>query len=124
MLESFISTQKLSVQKMLGRKFGRFMAFKADFLELLMAALQGLVREQLQLEAIQGAPAGDAVVVPLRCARAPARRPRGARRLCASVVGVAAALPPRAGRLRAGRWPVPTVQRFGSVMGLRCGSTD
>jgi len=93
MLESFISTQKLSVQKMLGRKFGRFMAFKADFLELLMAALQGLVREQLQLEAIQGAPAGDAVVVPLRCARAPACRSR-ARRLDAILVIAAAAPPP------------------------------
>lgn len=93
MLESFISTQKLSVQKMLGRKFGRFMAFKADFLELLMGALQGLVREQLQLEAIQGAPAGDAVVVPLRCARAPACRSR-ARRLDAILVIAAAAPPP------------------------------
>ena len=68
MLESFISTQKLSVQKMLARKFQRFISYKRDFLELLMAALQGLVREQLQLEAITNERVGDAVVVSLRCA--------------------------------------------------------
>ena len=68
MLESFISTQKLSVQKMLARKFARFMSYKRDFLELLMSTLQSLVREQLQIESITGAVGGDEVLVPLRCA--------------------------------------------------------
>ena len=71
MLESFISTQKLSVQKMLARKFARFMSYKRDFLELLMSTLQSLVREQLQIESITGAVGGDEVLVPLRCATGP-----------------------------------------------------
>ena len=68
MLESFISTQKLSVQKMLARKFARFMSYKRDFLELLMSTLQSLVREQLQIESITGAVGGNEVLVPMRCA--------------------------------------------------------
>ena len=40
LLESFISTQKLSVQKTLARKFGRFVSFRRDCAELLLATLQ------------------------------------------------------------------------------------
>ena len=40
MLESFISTQKLSVQKALARKFRRFMTAKADFDQLALFKLQ------------------------------------------------------------------------------------
>ena len=54
MLESFISTQKMGVQKALQKKFKRFMSYKQDFLELLMAALQALVREQLRYDDMTG----------------------------------------------------------------------
>lgn len=40
MLESFISTQKLSVQKALARKFRRFLVAKADFNQLTLYKLQ------------------------------------------------------------------------------------
>ncbi len=40
MLESFISTQKLSVQKALAKKFRRFMTAKADFDQLALYKLQ------------------------------------------------------------------------------------
>ena len=40
LLESFIATQKLSVQKTLARKFGRFVSFRRDCAELLLATLQ------------------------------------------------------------------------------------
>ncbi|CAK0754965.1 hypothetical protein CVIRNUC_002337 [Coccomyxa viridis] len=55
LLDSFISTQKLSVQKTLQRKFKRFVSYKRDFQELLLSALQGLVREQIRYEACSGA---------------------------------------------------------------------
>lgn len=72
LLESFISTQKLSVQKTLQRKFKRFVSHQRDFQELLLSVLQGLVREQLRYEAMNGAaPAADAFVsVPIGCALA------------------------------------------------------
>ena len=77
LLESFISTQKLSVQKTLARKFSRFVAYKRDYGELLLAALQGLVREQLRYEAMPGSEAADAtfVSVPVRCANLHLRSP-------------------------------------------------
>jgi DNA replication licensing factor MCM2 len=63
LLESFISTQKLSVQKTLQRKFKRFITYKRDFEELLLSTLQGLVREQLRYEAYNGtAPSADGFV--------------------------------------------------------------
>lgn len=40
MLDSFISTQKLSVQKALAKKFRRFMTAKADFDQLALYKLQ------------------------------------------------------------------------------------
>lgn len=69
LLESFISTQKLSVQKTLQRKFKRFVAHAGDFQELLLSVLQGLVREQLRYEAMNGAaPGADTFVsVPIGC---------------------------------------------------------
>ena len=68
LLDSFISTQKLSVQKTLQRKFRRFVAYKRDFQELLLSTLQGLVREQIRYEACSGAAsAADPVVsVPMK----------------------------------------------------------
>jgi hypothetical protein len=68
LLDSFISTQKLSVQKTLQRKFRRFVAYKRDFQELLLSALQGLVREQIRYEACsKAASAADPVIsVPMK----------------------------------------------------------
>ena len=40
MLESFVSTQKMGVQKALQKKFRQFISYKQDFVELLMATLQ------------------------------------------------------------------------------------
>lgn len=66
MLESFISTQKMGVQKALQKKFKRFMSYKQDFLELLMAALQALVREQLRYDDMTGRSADGFVKVSCR----------------------------------------------------------
>ena len=63
LLDSFISTQKLSVQKTLQRKFKRFVSYKRDFQELLLSALQGLVREQIRYEACSGAASASEPVV-------------------------------------------------------------
>lgn len=43
LLESFISTQKQSVQKAMAKKFKRYIAYKRDFFELILAALQVLL---------------------------------------------------------------------------------
>lgn len=40
MLESFVATQKLSVQKALRKKFRRFLSAKADFNGLVLLKLQ------------------------------------------------------------------------------------
>lgn len=40
MLDSFVSTQKLSVQKALARKFRKFLVAKADFDQLALYKLQ------------------------------------------------------------------------------------
>ncbi len=44
MLESFVSTQKFSVQKALRRKFRRFIVAKTDFTELTLLKLQECLR--------------------------------------------------------------------------------
>ena len=48
LVESFVSTQKVSVQKALVRKLHRYLSDKRDYVELMMSALQGLVRERLR----------------------------------------------------------------------------
>lgn len=45
MLESFLSTQKFSVMKSLRQHFKKYMTYKWDTFELLLHALQGLVKE-------------------------------------------------------------------------------
>ena len=54
MLESFVSTQKMGVQKALQKKFRRFMSYKQDFVELMMNALQTMVRDQLRVDQLEG----------------------------------------------------------------------
>ena len=54
MLESFVSTQKMGVQKALQKKFKRFMSYKGDFVELMMNTLQSLMRDQLRIDQMQG----------------------------------------------------------------------
>ncbi len=69
LLGSFISTQKMSVQKALSNKFKKYLSYKADFVELLMAALQGLAREYTRFHLAtamrDGMPAGPPLI-PLR----------------------------------------------------------
>jgi DNA replication licensing factor MCM2 len=67
LLDSFVSTQKLSVQKTLRRKFSRFIVAKADFNALVMFKLRECLRDARRVEQITGA-VGDAAayVVPAR----------------------------------------------------------
>ena len=58
MLESFVSTQKQSVQKTLRKKFKHFIAYGRDFVGLLMDKLQALAREQTRIQQVQGATDG------------------------------------------------------------------
>ena len=66
LLASFISTQKMSVQKALAKKFKRFVAYKRDFVELLMTALQALVRDQLQYEHLSKTPPEGPICITCR----------------------------------------------------------
>jgi len=50
MLDSFIGTQKQSVQKSLRKKFARYAHFHRDFDSLLMEILRGIVREMNRLD--------------------------------------------------------------------------
>ncbi|KAK1320025.1 hypothetical protein QJS10_CPB04g00051 [Acorus calamus] len=52
LLDSFISTQKFGVQKMLQKNFRKYMTFKKDFNELLLHLLRGLVKDALHFEEI------------------------------------------------------------------------
>ena len=61
LVESFVSTQKVSVQKAMGRKLARFVTHQRDYVELLMSALQQLVREELRREAMGLRPQGQAL---------------------------------------------------------------
>lgn len=68
MLESFVSTQKLSVQKSLRRKFRRYIVDRADFDALILYKLQECLREARRAEAVMGTLADPAhFAVPVRC---------------------------------------------------------
>ncbi|KAL4424005.1 hypothetical protein ABPG75_001306 [Micractinium tetrahymenae] len=54
MLESFVATQKLSVQKALRKKFRKFLSAKADFNGLVLLKLQECLRDARRVEAITG----------------------------------------------------------------------
>lgn len=54
MLESFISTQKLSVQKTMRRKFSRFIVTRADFNSLVLFKLRECLRDVRSVEQITG----------------------------------------------------------------------
>ena len=56
MLESFVSTQKQSVQRAMQRKFRKFISYKRDFFELILTALRGLLKEQLRYEQVRWEP--------------------------------------------------------------------
>ncbi|KAL4856536.1 DNA replication licensing factor MCM2 [Chlorella vulgaris] len=67
MLESFVASQKLSVQKALRRKFRRYLAAAADFNGLVLLKLQECLRDARRVEAITGQQDDDSnYVVPLR----------------------------------------------------------
>ncbi|CAO2823331.1 unnamed protein product [Amaranthus hypochondriacus] len=52
LLDSFISTQKFGVQKALQKSFKKYMTFKKDYNNLLLALLRGLVKDALHFEEI------------------------------------------------------------------------
>lgn len=54
LLESFVATQKLSVQKALSRKFSRFIVTKSDFNALVMFKLRECLRDARSVEQITG----------------------------------------------------------------------
>ena len=54
MLESFVSTQKLGVQKTLRRKFNRFIVTRGDFNSLVLFKLRECLRDNRQVEQITG----------------------------------------------------------------------
>ncbi len=54
MLESFISTQKLSVQKAMRRKFSRFIVTRGDFNSLVLFKLRECLRDVRSVEQITG----------------------------------------------------------------------
>jgi DNA replication licensing factor MCM2 len=54
MLESFISTQKLGVQKTLRRKFSRFIVTRGDFNSLVLFKLRECLRDARSMEQITG----------------------------------------------------------------------
>jgi hypothetical protein len=68
MLDSFVSSQKLSVQKALRRKFRRYLAAAADFNGLVLLKLQECLRDARRVEAITGQQDDPThYVVPVRC---------------------------------------------------------
>ncbi|KAL0036084.1 hypothetical protein WJX79_002039 [Trebouxia sp. C0005] len=67
MIESFISTQKTSVQKLMSRKFRHFLTHKQDLNDLIMHALQALVRDQLRYEQAMGEDVADDNVINISC---------------------------------------------------------
>ena len=67
MLDSFIATQKLSVQKALRRKFRRFIVSPADYAALALLRLQECLRDARRVEAVTGVQEDGAhYVVPVR----------------------------------------------------------
>lgn len=54
MLDSFVSTQKQSVQKSMEKKFRKFLTSKSEFAELALTTLRALLRDQLRMESVTG----------------------------------------------------------------------
>merc|ERR1712216_407701 len=60
MLQSFIGTQKQSVQKTLQKKFARYTHFHRDYDALLLEILRGLLRETMRWENVGAKPNSQA----------------------------------------------------------------
>ena len=65
LLQSFISTQKDSVQRSLQRSFQQYLGGASDYDELLMHALKALVRDAVTLAQVQEGAVPAAVAIPL-----------------------------------------------------------
>ncbi len=81
-MESFISTQKFSVQRELQRRFRQFLVSREDFHHLLLELLRGLLRderreEQLRAQTLQGYKGAEELQIACRW---------GAGRACAVIV--------------------------------------
>jgi hypothetical protein len=87
MVQSFVSTQKQSVQRSMTRKFAQFVSTRGDNFELVLTVLRGMLRDQERLVQASMMPDGaDASHVTSRCfvvaALGPAVRCAPANRLC------------------------------------------
>ena len=49
MVQSFVSTQKQSVQRSMTRKFAQFVSVRGDNYELVLTVLRGMLRDQKRL---------------------------------------------------------------------------
>ena len=74
MLESFIGSQKYSVQRSLQRRFRKYMTYKKDFNELLLHTLRQLVRDQARYEEATSGRQSDVIKVKVKSFEAAARK--------------------------------------------------
>ncbi len=93
MVQSFVSTQKQSVQRSMTRKFAQFVSTRGDNYELVLTVLRGMLRDQERLVQAGMMPDGaEPGHVTSRCfvvaASDPAARCAPVHQLCRRVGGV------------------------------------
>jgi hypothetical protein len=66
---SFIQTQKFSVHRTLERRFRTFLTHSADYLQLLLTLLRGLLHDAQRTARLMG-DAPRTYTIPLKCVRA------------------------------------------------------
>ena len=74
MLDSFIGSQKYSVQRSLQRRFKKYMTYKKDFNELLLHTLRQLVRDQARYEEATTGRQSNLIKIKLKSFEAAARK--------------------------------------------------
>lgn len=68
MVQSFVSTQKQSVQRSMTRKFAQFVGSRGDNHELVLTVLRGMLRDQARVAEHGMLPAGaDAERITSQC---------------------------------------------------------
>jgi hypothetical protein len=67
MVQSFIGSQKFTVQQTLERKFSRYLTLPQDYHSLLMSLLRQALRSTQREQALGGDRPGSQVKIPCRC---------------------------------------------------------